>query len=93
MPWYILFFSSIHKAHSNTKRQLQQKIKNITEDHHEEKAVSTRKDTMYCNHLDRIEIHVDLPRRDYRLLPHAHYDLQLSFGRLGNDVGVYPGDK
>ena len=33
-----------------------------------------------------IEIHVDLPRWDYRLLPHS--DLQLYFDHLENDVGA-----
>ena len=50
-----------------------------------------REDSCETSNLDRVDIHVDLPRRDYGLLPHN--DFQLGFDRLGNDIGVYPDDE
>ena len=38
---------------------------------------------MHFNHLDRVEIYVAFPRRNYRLLPHTQdNDLQLGFDVL-----------
>ena len=68
---------------------------NLTEDREEEKAIPTRKVNMYFNNLVETKrlkymIHVDLPRWDYRLLPHS--DLQLYFDHLENDIDEYPDD-
>ena len=57
--------------------------------------IPTRKVNIYFNRLvltnQVVEIHVDLPRWDYRLLPHS--DLQLYFDHLENDIDEYPDDQ